>query len=41
MPGIRPLDRIRFITKNNKYYKVGESQIGVNIAKNFGESLHE
>lgn len=41
MPGVRPLDRIRFITKNNKYYKVGESQIGVNIAKNFGESLHE
>lgn len=41
IPGVRPLDRIRFITKNNKYYKVGESQIGVNIAKNFGESLHE
>ena len=40
-PGVRPLDRIRFITKNNQYYKVGESQIGVNIAKNFGESLHE
>ena len=40
-PGVRPWDRIQFITKNNQYYKVGESQIGVNIAKNFGESLHE
>lgn len=41
IPGVRPYDRIQLITKNNKYYKVGESQIGVNIAKNFGESLHE
>lgn len=41
LPGIRPWDRIQLITKNNKYYKVGESQIGVNIAKNFGEALHE
>ena len=41
LPGIRPWDRIQLITKNNKYYKVGESQIGVNIAKNFGEMLNE
>lgn len=41
LPGIRPLDRVQLITKNNKYYKVGESQIGVNIAKSFGEALHE
>lgn len=41
LPGVRPWDRIQLITKNNKYYKVGESQIGVNIAKNFGEALHE
>ena len=41
LPGIRPLDRIQLITRNNKYYKVGESQIGINIAKNFGEALHE
>lgn len=41
IPGIRPYDRIQFITKNNKYYKVGESQIGINIAKNFGETLND
>ena len=41
LPGIRPLDRIQLVTRNNKYYKVGESQIGINIAKNFGEALHE
>lgn len=41
IPGIRPYDRIQLITRNNKYYKVGESQIGVNIAKNFGQLLHE
>lgn len=40
-PGLRPYDRIQLITRNNKYYKVGESQIGVNIAKNFGQLLHE
>nr|DAR29004.1 MAG TPA: hypothetical protein [Crassvirales sp.] len=40
LPGIRPFDRIQLITKNNKYYKVGESQIGVNIAKSFGEILN-
>lgn len=41
LPAIRPWDRIQLITKNNKYYKVGESQIGINIAKNFGEILNE
>lgn len=41
LPAIRPWDRIQLITKNNKYYKVGESQIGINIAKNFGEMLNE
>lgn len=41
LPAIRPWDRIQHITKNNKYYKVGESQIGINIAKNFGEMLNE
>lgn len=41
IPGLRPYDRIQLITRNNKYYKVGESQIGVNIAKNFGQLLHE
>lgn len=40
IPGVRPWDRIQLITRNNKYYKVGESQIGVNIAKSFGETLH-
>ena len=41
LPAIRPWDRIQLITKNNKYYKVGESQIGINIAKNFGEMMNE
>ena len=40
LPGIRPYDRIQFITRNNSYYKIGESQIGVNIAKNFGDMLN-
>lgn len=40
-PGLRPYDRIQLITRNNKYYKVGESQIGINIAKTFGQLLHE
>lgn len=39
MPGVRPYDRIMNITRNNQYYKIGESQIGMNIAKTFGESL--
>ena len=41
IPGIRPYDRIRSITRNNKYYKIGESQIGINIAKNIGKSLRD
>ena len=41
IPGIRPYDRIQFITKNNKYYKIGESQIGINIAKNIGKSIRD
>lgn len=41
MPGVRPYDRIMNITRNNQYYKIGESQIGMNIAKTFGESLRE
>lgn len=41
IPGVRPYDRIRFITRNNKYYKIGESQIGINIAKNIGKSLRD
>lgn len=39
LPGVRPYDRIMNITRNNQYYKIGESQIGMNIAKTFGESL--
>lgn len=39
--GYRSYDRILTINKNNNYYKVGESQIGINIAKNFGELLNE
>ena len=40
LPAVRPYDRIQFITRNNSYYKIGESQIGVNIAKNFGDMLN-
>ena len=40
-PIVRSIDRIILITKNNKYYKVGESQIGINIAKTFGETLND
>ena len=39
--GYRSYDRILTIDKNNNYYKVGESQIGINIAKNFGKLLNE
>lgn len=39
IPAIRPWDRIQFITANNNYYKVGSSQIGIHIAKDFGEAL--
>lgn len=39
--GYRSYDRILTIDKNNNYYKVGESQIGINVAKNFGELLNE
>lgn len=34
--GFRNFDRIMTIDKNNSYYKVGKSQIGINIAKSFG-----
>ena len=40
LPAVRPYDRIQFITRNNSYYKIGESQIGINIAKNFGDMLN-
>lgn len=41
IPGVRPYDRIQFITKNNKYYKIGNSHIGINLAKTFGESIND
>lgn len=41
LPGIRPWDRIQFITRNNQYYKIEQRQIGINIAKNFGESIND
>lgn len=41
LPGVRPYDRIVNITRNNEYYKIGQSQLGINIAKNFGETLNE
>lgn len=41
MPGVRPYDRIMNITRNNKYYKIGSGHIGINLAKTFGEMLHD
>lgn len=41
LPGIRPYDRIQFITKNNKYYKIGNTNLGIKIAKNFGETIND
>ena len=41
LPGIRPYDRIMNINRNNQYYKIGDSQLGVSIAKSFGETLNE
>ena len=37
--GLRNLDRILTIDKNNSYYKLEKSQIGISIAKNFGDTL--
>lgn len=39
LPGIRPWDRVQMITRNNNYYKIDSSQIGIGIAKDFGELL--
>lgn len=41
IPGVRPYDRIQLITRNNQYYKIGESQIGINIGKKLGEALRD
>ena len=37
--GLRNLDRVLTIDKNNSYYKIEKSQIGINAAKSFGEIL--
>lgn len=37
--GFRNFDRIMTIDKNNSYYKVGKSQIGINIAEHFGNII--
>lgn len=39
--GLRNLDRILTIDKNNSYYKLEKSQIGISIAKSFGDTLAE
>lgn len=41
IPGVRPYDRIQLITRNNQYYKIGESQIGINIGRKLGEALRD
>lgn len=40
LPGMRPIDRIEFITRYANYYKLDKSQTGIHIAKNFGEYIH-
>ena len=40
-PGVRAYNRIMNITNNNKYYKVGESQIGMKLTKNFVETMKD
>lgn len=37
--GLRNLDRILTIDKNNSYYKLEKSQVGISIAKSFGDTL--
>lgn len=37
--GLRNLDRVLTIDKNNSYYKLEKSQIGISIAKSFGDTL--
>ena len=37
--GLRNLDRILTIDKNNSYYKIEKSQVGISIAKHFGDVL--
>lgn len=37
--GLRNLDRILTIDKNNNYYKLEKSQVGISIAKSFGDTL--
>lgn len=41
IPGLRPYDRIQLITRNNQYYKIGESQIGINVGRKLGEALRD
>lgn len=41
IPGVRPFDRIRFITNNNQYYKIGSTQVGLNIAVNLGDAIND
>lgn len=41
IPGVRPYQRIMNISNNNKYYKIGNTNLGIKIAKNFGEIINE
>ena len=41
MPGMRPLYQYLDITRSTEYYKVGQSQIGINVSKRFGEMIND
>lgn len=41
LPTVRIYDRIMTIGSNNRYYKIGSSNIGMKMAKTFGETLNE
>lgn len=41
MPAMRPIYAWLDITENTNYYKVGQSQIGINASRRFGELFNE
>ena len=38
---MRPLYQYLDITRSTEYYKVGQSQIGINVSKRFGEMIND
>lgn len=41
IPAIRPFDRIQYIDRDNDYYKIGASRVGLGIAQDFGNAIGE